>query len=162
MPLSSSARLGLAAALAVLAAAVCVAAGAGSPPSAPRATAPRLLAHDRSHFSHVRDTQGLPKRTVSRRRTLQSVSPTRQWGALSGTTTYSNSTGDIGKTQYVEAAGGRYAIYSRRGTLLASVADTTFWSGLSGPDAAGLCATSPRSWERAVLTASSSRQTRTS
>jgi hypothetical protein len=53
--------------------------------------------------------------------------------------------GDIGLTQYVQAVNLRLAVFSRAAphTTLARLTNAQFWSGLSGPDGGGLCATSP-------------------
>ena len=55
-----------------------------------------------------------------------------------------NPSGDIGRTQYIQAQNGIYFIYSRLGHLLAGVNSVGFWSDMPGPDAAGLCSTNPQ------------------
>ena len=60
-----------------------------------------------------------------------------------------NPSSDIGKTQLLLAHNGRYSVYSRTwvatgGPSLGSMTSATFWSGLTGPDPVGLCATHPQ------------------
>jgi hypothetical protein len=119
--------------------------------SGPKASTPQLIAHDTSGFGgEVTPLHGAgrpqahraPKgRTRPTTRRLASGSTTLLTIASATSGTYA--TGDIGRTQYVQAVGSTYAVFSRVGTLLASVTDTTFWAGLGGPDDPGICATAP-------------------
>ena len=139
---------------------------AGVQGAATPAAAVRLLAHDVSHAIRARPhghPHATPRRTalVARfespltrllkpRRSLSSLlAPVTigSWDGTAGPGGYApaDPNGDIGMTQYVQAINFRLAVYSRAAphTILALATSSQFWNGLSGPDAAGLCATSP-------------------
>jgi hypothetical protein len=158
VPPKSSLRVALAAACLLIALGALAGTSAGSG-SSPRATAPKLLAHDTTRFaSHARPAKPGPqllrapqKRPAAKKRGL----PFRIANDIATTDpSVMNPSADIGKTQYVAAHNGGYVIYSRTwmsgGTPggsppLASVSNTSLWSGFRDvPDAAGLCATDPQ------------------
>ena len=113
-------------------------ASAGSSPRGPRATAPKLLVHDVSGF-------GGKKKHAAARPGPQAFKVYNDTVASDSDSTVLNTSGDIGISQYVWALNGTYGIFSRVGSSsLASVSSANFWSGLSGPDAAGLCSTNPQ------------------
>lgn len=143
-------------------------ASSGAPARGPHAVELRLLAHDTSrsldHLAHPlarphvtprRAIYGpvvlktplqvlVPQTRASTRRALAPVTSLSVNGNLqSGGVSPSDANGDIGRTQYVQAVNLTYGIYSRTGALLDRVGSSAFWSGLGGPDAAGLCASSP-------------------
>jgi hypothetical protein len=115
-------------------------ASAGSPPRAARATAPKLLAHDVSGFAGK-------KRYAPALRGPQVLKVYNDSVASDSDSNVLNPSGDIGRTQYLYFLNGNtgtYGVYSRPGTLIAKVSSQSFWSGLPGPDAAGLCSTNPQ------------------
>lgn len=139
-------------------------ASSGSSAAPVRATAPKLIAHDVSSFFPVRHS--VAKLHVARQRVVRHR-PTAAAARGKGRTRTLFSTpsllhdfsapsdliigapsglfisGDIGRTEYLQAIGSNYAIYSRVGGFLASVPDKAFWAGLGGSDAAQECSTSP-------------------
>ena len=65
---------------------------------------------------------------------------------MSGAWGLANTNGDIGRSQYVQAAGGRLAVYSRVGigTPIAALSTADFWSPLAGKGAdEDLCVGNP-------------------
>ena len=143
-------RLGLVATCLLVAVAVLAGASAGSPARAPHATAPRLLAHDVS--GSVVSTDDRPAahgpillRPVRGHKRTTRASYTPALDSVSDANV-ANTSSDIGISQFVVALNRRFRVYSRTSAipLLASVSNTSFWSGLTGPDAASLCATNPQ------------------
>ena len=154
MPHKPSIRVALTAACLLIALGVFAGTSAGSAASPP-ASAPRLLAHDTSSFGHPARRKAKPG--------PQLLQPARKkHGAKPGKTPVKiyfdraltdpsvlNPSSDIGKTQLLLAHNGRYSVYSRTwvatgGPSLGSMTSATFWSGLTGPDPVGLCATHPQ------------------
>jgi hypothetical protein len=147
-----------------------VATSAGSGGAATNPTV-RLLAHDVSRplssvpHGHPHATPRHSKLVVSFSSPLQSLLPHSarrtvasafhslapvtlgSWDGTAGPGGYApaDPNGDIGMTQYVQAINFRLAIYSRAGAHanLGVITSSQFWNGLGGPDAAGLCASSP-------------------
>jgi hypothetical protein len=146
---------------------VATSAGTGGAATSPTV---RLLAHDVSHpvwgrpHSHphatprhhslvVRFASPLQRLLPRAHRTLafstHSLAPVTvaSWDGTAGPGSYwpADPNGDIGMTQYVQSINFRLAVYSRAGSHanLGLITSSEFWNGLGGPDAAGLCATSP-------------------
>lgn len=136
MPNPSAQRLAVAAACFLVACGFLAGTSAGSSPRSSHATAPKLLVHDTSGFSATR------KRTARTRRTALSFAVYND-SALSSPSVV-NESGDMGITQYVAVFNGRFDVDSRTGPRVAQVTNANFWSGLTVPDAAGLCATDPQ------------------
>ena len=93
-------------------------------------------------------TRLLPQRAHvfnSAARSLAPVSVATWDGAAYTGSLPSDANGDIGLTQYAQVVNGKLSVYSRAAphSLLAAETNAQFWAGLSGPDAAGLCASSP-------------------
>jgi uncharacterized repeat protein (TIGR01451 family) len=128
-------RLAVAAACLLVAVAVLAGSSLGSPPAGPRATAPRLIAHDTSGFASHRKAQ--------RKRAL--AGPAVYMDSTSDPSV-ANVSSDIGIAQLLVAANGTYSVRSRAGSmaLLAQESNDGFWGGLTGPDAVGLCASNPQ------------------
>ena len=143
-------------------------ASSGAPVLGPHAVELKLLAHDTSrslgrlvhplaqpHVTPRKAFSGplvlrtplsvlVPQAKAILRRALAPVTSLAIDGnPQSGGIVPSDANGDIGRTQYVQAVNHTYGIYSRTGALLARVGSSAFWSGLGGPDAAGLCASNP-------------------
>lgn len=146
----SSLRVALLAAGLLVTVGSLAAAGSSANGHRPHAVELPLLAHDTSTGVDVTLQRG---HSATRPRTRR---PTRRLASGTGVIITppppeptqppagSFTTGDIGKTQYVQAIDNTYYVYSRTGTMLASESDTDFWAGLDGgPDQAGICATSP-------------------
>ena len=150
MPPKSSIRLAAVAVCVLAGLAAFVGAGAGSGVT-PRATAPRLIAHDVSHFAPVSRHKGKkgPQLLERAQPVSRAKAPIRKLSnAAIADSTVANPSADISRTQFVYGRNGVYSVLSRTwvggGLSLGGVTNKSFWSGLTGPDAAGLCATNPQ------------------
>lgn len=118
---------------------------AGSNAKSPRATAPRLIAHDTTGVTVGNRSVFEARRGTSHLRSSALAGP-RIYMDTFNDPSVANASSDIGLTQFVVAKNGRFDVYSRTSgiPLLADVTNTGFWSELDGPDAAGLCADHPQ------------------
>ena len=138
MPFASPSRALVATACLLGVVAVVAGPSAGSNAKSPRATAPRLIAHDTTGVTLARRSVAESHRTA--------LSGPRIYMDTFNAPSVVNASSDIGLAQFLEATNGRFDVYSRTSSipLLADVTNTSFWSGLDGSDAAGLCATNPQ------------------
>ena len=129
-------------ALLAVAVAVLAGAGLGSTTRSPRATAPRLIAHDTTAFRSA--TEDAPLRGGLRHGPAKLAGPRIYADSVLSASTVTNPTIDVSRTQLVVAQNGTYSIRSRTHALLGQTSAQTFWANIGGLDAAGLCATDPQ------------------
>lgn len=137
VPLSLHSRVAIVATCLLVAIGILAGTSVGSPPRAARATAPKLIAHDVSGFA-------ARHRRAPAKPGPQLLKAYNDSVASDSDANVLNPSGDIGKTQYVFTVNGEFGIFTRTGLLLAEEPSSSFWAGLAGPDAAGLCATNPQ------------------